>query len=305
MGRNTFTQSEIQELRRLILEKQMADRSRQKSLRARMRTIGFYISDFSADSAGFVASDLDDLITRGVITVSDDEPDAAVEPPAGVGASRGPRRSPSDAQTDARQLSRGSKIEHDSLVRDAASGLASTRALPIAEMAGNVPRRPGLYAIHAPADVWIELGLEKPPDARPLYVGKAEASLVSRDVDTHFGNGRTGSSTVRRSFAALLRELLELEGRPRNPSKPERPANYGLLPEHDERLTSWMRSHLELAVWPKPMACALPLVLIENALLQKLEPPLNIKDVVTPWTLQVKAARKVLADQARRWMHDR
>jgi hypothetical protein len=33
-----------------------------------MRAIGFYISDFAADSAGFVVSDLDDLISRGVIT---------------------------------------------------------------------------------------------------------------------------------------------------------------------------------------------------------------------------------------------
>src|SRR6266516_8206852 len=51
---------------RLIREKQTADAARQKTLRARMRRIGFYISDFAGDPAGFVVSDLDDLIARGV-----------------------------------------------------------------------------------------------------------------------------------------------------------------------------------------------------------------------------------------------
>ena len=63
MGRTTFTAAEIEELRRLVREKQTADRSRQKALRARMRAIGFYISDFAADAGGFVVSDLDDCST--------------------------------------------------------------------------------------------------------------------------------------------------------------------------------------------------------------------------------------------------
>ncbi len=35
------------ELRELIREKQTTDRTRRKTLRARMRRIGFYISDFA------------------------------------------------------------------------------------------------------------------------------------------------------------------------------------------------------------------------------------------------------------------
>jgi hypothetical protein len=64
-----------------------------------------------------------------------------------------------------------------------------------------VPGRPGLYAIYGGATTWNELGLGEPPDGRPLYIGKAEDSLVTRDLKTHFGDGRTGQSTVRRSFA--------------------------------------------------------------------------------------------------------
>jgi hypothetical protein len=58
-GRSSFTRAEIEELRRLIREKQTTDRDCQKVLRGRMRRMGFYISDFASDYGGFVVSDLD------------------------------------------------------------------------------------------------------------------------------------------------------------------------------------------------------------------------------------------------------
>lgn len=174
-------------------------------------------------------------------------------------------------------------------------------ARPLVEAERLVPGRPGLYAIHATAATWDELGLGKPPDRRPLYVGKAEDSLISRDLKTHFGDGRTGQSTVRRSFAALLHDARGLRGIPRNTSKPAYFANYGLSAAHDAALTRWMKERLELATWGKPVDCPFALETIERVLLAKLMPPLNIKDVVTPWTGKVKAARAVMAAEARGW----
>ncbi|MGW3547006.1 GIY-YIG nuclease family protein [Janibacter hoylei] len=55
----------------------------------------------------------------------------------------------------------------------------------------------------------------------PLYIGKAERSLVSRDLQTHFTSGKTGQSSLRRSLAALLRVELDLTAQPRNPSRPD------------------------------------------------------------------------------------
>jgi hypothetical protein len=215
-----------------------------------MRRMDFYISDFAADSAGFVVSDLDDLISRGVVTVTDDIPPALAATKIADQEAIALRTPSSGSVAGQRAPPGGDLLER--FAADALGALARDHAQPIAVAVADIPRRPGLYAIHAPAAVWEELGLGKRPDERPLYVGKAESSLVSRDVDTHFGDGRTGSSTVRRSFAALLRAPLELEGRPRNPSKPERPANYGLSPDHDEKLTGWMRENLTIAVWPTP-----------------------------------------------------
>lgn len=170
---------------------------------------------------------------------------------------------------------------------------------PLAGAETRVPAKPGLYAIHGAAGAWRELGLGDPPDDRPLYVGKAEESLLARDINTHFGDGHTGSSTVRRSFAALLRSRLKLAGRPRNPAKPERFANYGLSPEDDAKLTAWMRKRLNLATWTpgKPMV----LEPVEIELIQQWKPPLNLKNVATAWTGQVKDARRSMADEARAW----
>jgi len=67
--RSTFTAEEIAQLRRMIREKQTAPADRQKTLRGKMRALGFYITDY-ADFVGFVESDLDDLIARGTITVA-------------------------------------------------------------------------------------------------------------------------------------------------------------------------------------------------------------------------------------------
>jgi hypothetical protein len=170
--------------------------------------------------------------------------------------------------------------------------------LVLAGAEDHVPAAAGLYAIHADAETWNVLRLGAPPDGRPLYVGKAEDSLAARDLRTHFGAGRTGSSTVRRSFASLLSETLRLRAQPRNPAKPERFANYGLPADHDKRLTAWMRENLRLAVWPTDRRA--PLADVEIAILAAWQPPLNLKDVATPWQAQVKAARALMAAEAKR-----
>lgn len=183
-------------------------------------------------------------------------------------------------------------------VQDARAALLSGRG-PLGGAEARVPNRPGLYAIFADAATWDELGLGAPSDDRPLYLGKAEDSLVTRDLKTHFGNGRTGQSTVRRSFAALLHDSLALRGEPRNPANPSHFSNYGLNARDDQELTKWMRARLDLAVWAKPPGCRYTLGQIESVLLTELMPPLNLQGLVTPWTTKLKAARAVMAAEAR------
>jgi hypothetical protein len=221
-GETEFSPDEIATIRRLLREKGVADRDRQKSIRRRRRSMGFRISDF-ARGPGFVESDLDDLIRRGVIVVIEAGERSPSVPPIAPSSKR-PR-----ADVDSTIPDPSADDELEGLVEDALRALRTTSSSPDAE--GTVPSRPGLYAIYGGPEAWADLGLGNPPDDRPLYVGKAEDSLASRDLKTHFGSGRTGSSTVRRSFAALLHDSLSLEARPRNPERSERFANYASPPK--------------------------------------------------------------------------
>lgn len=175
---------------------------------------------------------------------------------------------------------------------------------PIAGAGDFLSDSPGLYAIHASADVWKVLGLAHRAGL-PLYVGKAEDSLIARDLKTHFAVDpeaapKTGSSTVRRSFAALLREPLKLQGVPRNKLRPGYFANYGLESEADRRLTEWMQAHLVLACWPQPPGLKCKLADVEKAVLRKWDPPINLQNSPTKLPHLV-AARAVMKIEAREW----
>lgn len=180
-----------------------------------------------------------------------------------------------------------------------------TSPVPVDDVGPEFGSKPGLYAFYACPSTWAELALSEPGDGRPLYVGKAESTLASRDVAGHFAIGErgiqspTGSSTLRRSLAALLAPARRYRGVPRNPAKPGHFSNFGLSVEHDEDLSGWMRQRLRLALWPHDVTAELDE--IETGALVEFVPPLNLVKVATPWRSQVKAARRVLADEARTW----
>ncbi|TCJ23792.1 hypothetical protein E0W80_09545 [Microbacterium sp. PI-1] len=174
----------------------------------------------------------------------------------------------------------------------------------ITDAAAHVPSRPGLYAIYGDDQAWRDLQLEPTP-AVPLYVGKAEASLVSRDLNGHFAinprsKPRTGGSTVRRSFAALLRDGLDLHAVPRNLARPERFANYALAEGGDARLNEWMHARLQLAVWPTPAGMTVPLGEVETAVIMHFAPPINLDK--NPGKLaRLSRARAKMAAEAAAW----
>jgi hypothetical protein len=180
--------------------------------------------------------------------------------------------------------------------------LAALRAprLRLEDALPELPAKPGLYAIYGDAVAWSQLGIDADGDG-PLYVGKAEDSLVARDLRTHFGDGRTGSSTVRRSFAALLRDELSLRAIPRNLARPADFDRYGLSAADDAKLTAWMRSRLAIAVWAGD--AEQPLVDVETDVLRQWNPPINLVKVAQP-SKRLKALRKGRAEEARQYVPD-
>jgi hypothetical protein len=128
-------------------------------------------------------------------------------------------------------------------------------AVAVGKIRAEQSGKPGLYAFYAAASTWNDLGLGRPLDGRPLYIGKAENTFASRDVDGHFGlrargvQSPTGSSTLRCSLAALMAPERGYRGIPRNPAKPGSFSNFGLSIEHDNDLSAWTRRRLRLVLW--------------------------------------------------------
>jgi hypothetical protein len=138
----------------------------------------------------------------------------------------------------------------DSVVRAAVAALRTGPRHGVLDALPVVPSRPGLYAIYGD-DVAIEsLGIGR-TDA-PLYVGKAERSLVGRDLGPTSPRARPApppcgeplplscatNSVSGRSHATLLALTAARTTRSSQPVS--------------QRLTDWMAAHLRLAVWPSP-----------------------------------------------------
>ncbi len=177
------------------------------------------------------------------------------------------------------------------MIANAFAALAGPRQPLLAAPGGT-----GIYAIHGDTESWLHLGLGPAPANATLLVGRTE------DLEP-LCSGRTGQSDVRRTFAALLRDHLELRGLPRNQTKPERLADYTLSDEHDALLTGWMTAHLTIAVWSPPPEHAV-LADIEVEVLKRWSPPLNMRDARSRFGSKVTAARKAMAGDARAWARD-
>lgn len=190
------------------------------------------------------------------------------------------------------------------LVDAAADALLTGPRFSAGAAARQLPDEPGLYAVFASPTSRAALQLPPLGKRLPIYVGKAEASLLDRDGRTHFAVGRTGQSTLRRVIAALLRDTLDIRGRPRNPKKPGYFDKFGLSPDHDDLVQVWIAAHLSIATWVKPTEEPDPtgglLLAVERKLLARWTPPMNERDNPTPWS-DLRAIRKVMADDARAW----
>lgn len=137
-----------------------------------------------------------------------------------------------------------------------------------------VPSQPGLYA--------IRLKTSLPGFAQSgqwIYLGKSESSLAGRDISTHFRSGKTGSSTLRRSLGAILKDKLRLTAIPRGNGKTEKDCiNYKFTEVGEETLTQWMLNNLDIGFWAfnEDLVGEVTLRDIEGQLLEKLGLPLDL-----------------------------
>ena len=162
--------------------------------------------------------------------------------------------------------------------RDASITDLSASLHEVGDLHAQLPAKPGLYAWWADADVLAEFPGSPHPHAigyRQLYVGIA-SNLRRRILQNHLR--RSGTSTLRRTLAGLLMARKGYQTR--------RTDRVVLTDPDETRLTAWMDTHLRLS-WsehPNPRQ-------VEQAIIEKLTPPLNVDHTKGPLHDAVKAAR--------------
>lgn len=155
-----------------------------------------------------------------------------------------------------------------------------------------VPSSAGVYVFFlVPGS---RLGPFKPLPDQPIYVG-ATSHLNEREHEHHFSGRHTGFSSPRRSIGSILREELRLNAIPRAPGPAESNVrNFRYQPHDEQRLSSWMRENLLVAVHPCPDPFSL-----EDDLIAALCPILNLTKCANPYSAEIKRLRKICADEAR------
>jgi hypothetical protein len=176
-------------------------------------------------------------------------------------------------------LSRAAPALDPPLVTAAIDTLRNGTRIPASAIEQDVSQHefPGLYAWYGDdtARSMIEATLGGVVDPL-LYVGQAgatkwpsgspsSATLGSRIRSQHIG-GNNGSSTLRRTLAAALSPALGLQRERR-----------GLDHPSEERLRSFMREHLAVAVFPIEERDQIAAT--EEAVVKHLDPPLNLDHV--------------------------
>ena len=168
--------------------------------------------------------------------------------------------------------------------RDAWTALDDLDASPALVPASEWPAgaegldRPGLFAfwVDEAGAADLSRGLDLPLEAGRIWVGQAGATkwpsgransdtLGDRIARTHL-LGRVRSSTIRLTLASILFVQLELVVQ----------ASALLQASAEQDLSDWMSAHLSVAVHPHDDRDSL--AGLEQAVVQRLDPPLNIED---------------------------
>lgn len=109
------------------------------------------------------------------------------------------------------------------------------------------PDCPGIYAFFLNESSHLK---EYGKPNQTLYVGIAKNSLKNRDLGNHFNSKSTGSSTLRRSIGAILKEEFSLKAFSRNGTNSKRELlNYKFNEEGERLLTDWMTANLIIGYW--------------------------------------------------------
>ena len=254
-GKNIFTTSQIDEIKKLIAEKVRATEDKQKGIRAKIRKLGFYYSDFSTKKDGYTVADFESLISSGQIKNTGGnnkltEQAITIKPVAAMVL-------PTSEKTDLTSLLQAFK---------------QNRFDPTTDSETSIPDKSGNYILCLKPNsnlpkVSITPTITSFDGLKVIYTGIAGGSLKSRDYRQHFKGNNAGRSTLRKSLGVLF----GYKQIPRDSDPNSGKTKFGQIDE--QKLTEWMINNLVMYFLPTTNFDS-----IEIKLINHFNPPLNLKD---------------------------
>lgn len=258
-GQNTFTTSQIDQIKKLIADKVLATPDKQKGIRGKIRRLGFHYSDFSSKKNGYTVADFETLISSAQIKV--------------IGGNYKPISVPTAKATTkvlavAKPIATITSTDFNSILKI----LKQNRFDPKMDSERIIADSSGNYILCLRTNSKLPIVEVKPTltifdGLQVIYTGIAGGSLRSRDYRQHFKGNNAGRSTLRKSLGVLF----VYKQIPRDSDSSTGKTKFGNTDE--EKLTEWMCSNLIMYFLPTSKFDS-----IEIQLINHFNPPLNLKD---------------------------
>ncbi|MBA0882347.1 GIY-YIG nuclease family protein [Flavobacterium undicola] len=259
-GKNEFTADTIKKLEDLITLRIKTPPSGQKSIRQKMRNLGFYGKD-DWGITNFQISDLHSLIKTGLIKIISEnfKPSSAstiVTKPIPTAKPKTPKSSPK------------SSTNIDKILESFKANCFD----PKLDSEVKIDDNPGNYILCLRKNaklptIPISPTLTKFEGLNVIYTGIAGSSLRTRDFKQHFKGNNAGRSTLRKSLGVLFG--YKLIPRDKEPNTGKTKFNM----KDEQELSEWMLTNLIMFFLPTANFNN-----IEIKLINLFNPPLNIKD---------------------------
>ncbi|OGU41353.1 MAG: hypothetical protein A3K31_17010 [Ignavibacteria bacterium RIFOXYA12_FULL_35_25] len=250
-GKNTFTKSEIYDLRNLIKLRVKADRNQQKSIRNKMRNIGFYGKD-DFDIIDLQPSDFENLITSGQIKIIGED----------LSNDFNSEVKPIQSKNNNSDLSKtpGKEVDINKFIE----------FKPLSDNEDDIPNKAGNYIVclnnnSKLPDIGIRCETSKINNLEVIYTGIASKSLRTRDYKQHFNGNNAGRSTLRKSIGSMFKYKQVPRDKDPNTGKTK------FSDDDEEKLSKWMKENLTLFFFKNDNSAS-----NENTLIDKFNPPLNL-----------------------------
>lgn len=268
-GKNEFSTFEIEKLKELISQKIKATPDKQKGIRNKIRSLGFYYSDFSSNKNGYDLTDFQKLIDNRQIKINGKN----VYNTAQINTTK--HKSVAKPKPKFEPIDLGNLT----LILDEFS---VNRFDPIEDNESKIDNCCGNYIICKRPEVnlphfFTSIDFKKFNNLEVIYTGIAGKSLKTRDFKQHFKGNNAGRSTLRKSLGVLFDYKLIPRDRDPNTGKTK------FCPEDESELSEWMKNNLIMFFLPNSDYDKL-----EKTLIEYFNPPLNLSKNKNPINIEFR-----------------